>query len=110
MKCRYEAMVTGVYDGDTITVDIDLGMHIVLRKVKLRLARINTPEVRGEERELGLVSREWLRDAVLNKQVTIDTFKDKTGKYGRYIVEVYRLRVNINDALVERGLAEYREY
>ena len=46
---EYRATVISVYDGDTITVDIDLGFGIVLRKQKLRLYGLNTPEVRGAE-------------------------------------------------------------
>ncbi len=45
--------VVNVYDGDTITVDIDLGFNMVMCNQKLRLYGINTPEVRGEEREEG---------------------------------------------------------
>jgi len=37
----YEALVTGVYDGDTITVDMDLGFGVAFRKQKIRLANIN---------------------------------------------------------------------
>jgi len=47
----YRARVTKVYDGDTITVDIDLGFHVGLKSEKIRLYRIDTPEVRGPERE-----------------------------------------------------------
>ena len=52
---EYCAKVVSVYDGDTITVDIDLGFGIVLKKQKLRLLGINTPEVRGAEKILGIL-------------------------------------------------------
>ena len=110
MKFEYKAFVTRVYDGDTITVNIDLGMSVELKGVKLRLARINTPEVRGDERSQGIDSRDWLRAIVLNKFVTVKTIKDGMGKYGRYIAEVIINGINVNDELVKRGLAEYREY
>ena len=42
---RYKATVTDVYDADTITVDVDLGFHAVLRKIKVRLHGINAPEM-----------------------------------------------------------------
>ena len=48
---EYRAFVRKVYDGDTITVDIDLGFEVMLKNQKLRLYGINTPEVRGESRE-----------------------------------------------------------
>jgi micrococcal nuclease len=120
----YRAYVTSVYDGDTITVDIELGFGIVARKQKIRLLHINTPEVRGEEREAGLVSRDALREKILHKNIIITTFKDKKGKYGRYLGEIYleevgetinegvetSVLININEWLVEKGYAEYVEY
>ena len=112
----YRATITGVYDGDTVTADIDLGFHIWIRGEKLRLSRIDAPEVRGEERPQGLISRDWLREKIDGKKVIIKTLKSKTsdydqkGKYGRYLAEIYLDGENINDALVENGLAKYREY
>lgn len=111
---HYRALVTAAYDGDTITVDIDLGLRTTIKGEKLRLNRINTPEVRGEEREAGLVSRDWLRERIVGKEVLIETFKDKKGKYGRYIAEIWLPEndgyININDELVAKKLAEYRDY
>ena len=106
----YHALVTEVYDGDTVTVDIDLGLNVWVRKEKLRLHRINAPEVRGEERERGLASRDWLRAQILGSTVVIETLQDKKGKYGRYLAEVWLGELNINDALVSEGLAEYKAY
>ena len=106
----YEANVTEVYDGDTITVDIDLGLGTWVHSEKLRLHRINAPEVRGESRPQGIASRDWLREQVLGKEVIVQTIKDKKGKYGRYLAEVWLEGQNINDLLVENGFAEFKEY
>ena len=35
--------IHSVYDGDTVTVDIDLGLNVVIRKEKVRLYGIDTP-------------------------------------------------------------------
>ena len=43
----YKAMCVGVYDGDTVTLDIDLGFNHSMNNQKIRLFGINTPEVRG---------------------------------------------------------------
>ena len=67
---EYRATVTDVYDGDTITVDIDLGLRTFKKGLKIRLLRVNTPEIRGKEREEeGLKVRNWLRDRILNKEI-----------------------------------------
>jgi micrococcal nuclease len=111
---HYKAFISAAYDGDTVTADIDLGLKTIVKGEKLRLNRINAPEVRGAERPAGLVSRDWLRGRIVGKNVLIETFKDKKGKYGRYIAEIWLPEnggtTNINDELVEKGLAEYREY
>jgi len=106
----YAADVTAVYDGDTVTVNIDLGMGVWKNKERLRLSRIDAPEVRGESREQGLVSRDWLRDRILDKRVIVKTIHDKKGKYGRYVAEIWHDDENLSDLLVAKGLAEYKTY
>ncbi len=106
----YRAKITSVYDGDTVTADIDLGLHAWMHGEKLRLHRINAPELRGDERPEGLVSRDWLREKLTDQEVMIQTTKDKKGKYGRYLAEIFLDGVNINDQLVAEGMAEYKEY
>lgn len=81
-----------------------------MRGEKLRLHRINAPEVRGAEREQGLISRDWLRDRILGREIVIETIRDRKGKYGRYLAELWLGDVNINDTLVSEGLAEYKTY
>ena len=105
MDYTYKAHVTSVYDGDTITVDIDLGMNIWKMDVKMRLARIDTPEMRGVEKAAGKVVRDYVRGMILDKDVVIKTEKDKTGKYGRYLAEVFIDDMNVNDHLLEEGMA-----
>jgi len=105
---EYKAVVTKVYDGDTITVDIELGFGIYFNKQTLRLAYIDTPEVRGEERPEGLISRDRVRELVLGKEIIIKTYKDKKGKYGRWIAEVFYdgNEISLNEQLINEGLAE----
>ena len=111
LRYYYDAIVTGVYDGDSITVDIDLGLGVWLKGQKLRLIGIDTPEMRGAEKEAGKVARDFVRSRLLGdgvNNVIIKTFKDKAGKFGRWLAVVYygeSLR-NLNDELIERGLAE----
>jgi len=99
-----------VYDGDTITCWIDLGFNIG-RKEKFRLLGIDTPELRGEEREEGLVSRDFLRELIKQgisnkKDIMIKTKKDRTGKYGRYLATLYIGEVNVNELLLKEGYAK----
>lgn len=112
---HYHAVIRKVYDGDTCTADIDLGLGVWKHGEKLRLYRIDTPELRGDERRDGLVSRDRLRELILGKEVLLQTVKDKKGKYGRYLAEIWLAIddgawANVNDQLVREGLAEYRSY
>lgn len=106
----YKAWVARVYDGDTVTIDVMLGFGVEYKNQTVRLSRINAPEVRGISRGVGLLSRDYLRDLILGKQVVIQTEKDKKGKYGRYLAEIILADENINDAMVTSGHAEYAEY
>ncbi len=111
---HYKAIVTDVYDGDTITVDIDLGLHAWIKGEKIRLNRINSPEIRGVERPKGILSRDFLRGLILNKEIILETIKDKKEKYGRWLGEIWlkmdETYVNINDQLVTDKFAEYHKY
>ncbi|MFH1527939.1 MAG: thermonuclease family protein [Bacteroidota bacterium] len=112
---HYKANVISVYDGDTITVNIDLGMNVWANKEKIRFARIDAPEIRGKSREKGLKSRDYLRELLLNKKVILQTIKDRKEKYGRYLAEVWleisdNNFVNVNDLLVEKNFAIFRKY
>lgn len=110
---RYKAFITEVYDGDTCTADIDLGFGIWMKKQKLRLLGINTPELRGEEREIGLEARDYVRSLILNKEVIVESEKDKSGKYGRWLATIWLYNdeedgelVNLNEHLLEEGIAK----
>ena len=41
----YRAKITKVHDGDTLTVDIDLGFGVMLTSQQVRLKGINAPEL-----------------------------------------------------------------
>ncbi|MFQ5604368.1 MAG: thermonuclease family protein [bacterium] len=111
----YQSRVINVYDGDTVRADIDLGLSVWVNNEKLRLARINAPELRGEEREAGLAARDFLRSQVLDKEIIVETLKDRKGKYGRYLAELWVKGedgeyLNVNDLMVQKGHAKYQAY
>lgn len=101
----YDVDVISVYDGDTLNVDIDLGFSIWIKDKSLRLLGIDAPEVKGATREQGLVVRDWLRSKVKQgKNIIIQTFKDESDKYGRYLAVLYIDGVNINQLMLDEGL------
>jgi endonuclease YncB( thermonuclease family) len=85
---QYRALVTDVHDGDTFTLNIDLGLCVVLVDQKLRLAHANAPELATAE---GKAARAWVLGVMpVGTAVTVDTVKaagDKE-KFGRWLAQV----------------------
>ena len=55
---EYRCRIDRVVDGDTVDVDIDLGFGVWLRKERVRMYGIDTPESRTrdlEEKKLSLI-------------------------------------------------------
>ena len=111
---EYNATVTSVYDGDTITVDWDLGHAVWVKGAKLRLAGVNTPELRTKdllEKEAARAARDYVRECVLGKTIRLKSLKK--GKYGRYLSIIWvldedgePLEESVNDALIRLGHAK----
>jgi micrococcal nuclease len=103
--------VTGVVDGDTIDVDIDLGFNVSYSQ-RVRLAGIDTPESRTAdkfEKTLGLEAKEYLKSKLKDaKLVVIKTEKpDSSEKYGRILGWLYvdGDTISVNDHMIEDGYA-----
>lgn len=85
---QYRARIHDVHDGDTYTLDIDLGLNVILTGQKLRLAHANAPELATVE---GKEARSWvLHTMPVDSIVTIDTVKaeGEREKYGRWLAQV----------------------
>lgn len=103
----YKAVYLENYDGDTIRFNIDLGFGIWQMNQAVRLYGVNTPELRSPTLEEGRKAKRFV-SVKLNEadQIIIKTHKDRKGKYGRWLAEVFVDGVSLNEMLVRRGLAE----
>jgi len=92
----YKARCTRVVDGDTLELDVDLGFNVALT-IRGRLLGVDAPELfSGTDRENGKLAKLFLENLVLNKDLLVNTYKDKT-TFGRWLVEVkYVSGENIN--------------
>ena len=92
---EYKVKITRVVDGDTVDVDIDLGFDIILKKQRVRLAGIDTPESRTsdlDEKKYGLKAKQFLIEHLAynnpnNKVILRTTSYDAKGKFGRILGE-----------------------
>ena len=109
---EYKAIVKKVYDGDTITVDIDAGFDIWVRNVSIRLNHIDSPELKSKnelEAKAGKKVQEILSKILLDKSIIIKTSKDKNDKFGRLLGEISHLGFDINAHLINQGLVKRYE-
>jgi len=88
---QYKVTVTHIVDGDTVDVDIDLGFSVVLKKQRVRLYEIDTPESRTRdkvEKRFGLAAKEYLKYK-LDKATNIYLTSHDKGKFGRILGELH---------------------
>jgi micrococcal nuclease len=105
---EYRIEIVRVIDGDTVDVNVDLGFGVWLKKERVRLFGIDTPESRTRdkaEKVYGLKAKEYLKAALKKGQPVLRTHKDKTGKFGRILGELLYIDnegtiFNINQLLI----------
>ena len=104
---RYKCKIVRVVDGDTVDVDIDLGFDVWLKKQRIRLYGVDTPESRTrdlEEKKYGLAAKHFVESYLpLGSSQTLRTRKDDSrGKFGRILGE-FELKddLTINQLLID---------
>ena len=101
---EYKVEVLRVVDGDTVDVDIDLGFSTWLKKQRIRLYGIDTPESRTSddvEKIYGNAAKNYLIKWTGAGELTIKTHKDAKGKFGRILGEIWTFDTNINKKMIE---------
>ena len=102
----YKAKCIRVIDGDTIVAEVDLGFN-TFRKVKVRLEGIDAPEIRTrdlEEKKKGFAAKEYLED-IFSTSKDFTLVSKKVDKYGRCLGTILIEDININEEMIESGLA-----
>ena len=108
---EYKFELDRVIDGDTIDVDIALGFDVMLKKQRIRLYGLNTPESRTrdlEEKQYGLAAKARLKELLENGEtLSLRTAIDKKarGKYGRILGTIFADGVDLNQTLLDEGHA-----
>ena len=100
----YSALPTTIikscYDGDTCTA---------IDGEKIRLACIDTPELKGKRADPvpAKKARDFLNNLVINEEVSIRRItKDR---YGRTVAELFKNNINIQKLIVDQGYGKIFE-
>ena len=99
---EYPCKIIRVIDGDTVDVDIDLGFDVWLKKQRIRLYGVDTPESRTsdkEEKKYGLKAKAFVvQHLPQGSSQVLRTRLDKKGKFGRILGEfVIRVPSHLGD-------------
>lgn len=111
---EYKCKILRVVDGDTVDVDIDLGFGVWLRKERVRMMGIDTPESRTrdkEEKKFGLAAKDFVKSKmpvgsmqVLKTEID-KSGDDKKGKFGRILGDFLIEEDRLTDIMVSEGHA-----
>ena len=100
--------VVKIYDGDTITIVSYIPKYNTLYKFRIRLARIDCPELQTTnkiEKKISVLARDEVYNEVgINAIIMLKNIK--IDKYGRLLADIYnKNNVCINDHLLTKRLA-----
>jgi len=106
---EYKVYIQRVVDGDTVDVNIDLGFGVILKKERVRIMGIDTPESRTRdkvEKKFGLASKARLKEILGKEAVLVCKEYDAKGKFGRVLGDFTTNDGRmVTDVLVEEGHA-----
>ena len=90
------------YDGDTCTT---------IKGEKIRLACIDTPELKGKKANPipAKLAKDFLNDLIAKKEVSVRRItKDR---YGRTVAELFKDEINVQELIVKKGFGKiYQKY
>lgn len=105
----FQANNVRVIDGDTIKADIDLGFNIWMHDQTIRLAGIDTPELKSKDplcAAAALLAKKRVVELVNDKPIRITSQHKKRDKFGRVLATIVSHDdVDVNQTLLSERLA-----
>ncbi len=95
-------IIKSCYDGDTCTT---------IYGEKIRLACIDTPEIKGKKADPipAKEARDFLNNLISNKKVSIRRITND--RYGRTVGELFKYDFNIQELIIQKGYGKiYKRY
>ena len=105
-KVNVWAKIVHVYDGDTVHAIFSLPNSSIIHKYKLRLAHIDTPELKSKntnEIKKAKEAKKVVEDMILDKIVYLEL--EGEDKYGRILANIYINNLNLNQYLIKKKYA-----
>jgi micrococcal nuclease len=100
----YKAKVTHLVDGDTFDAIVDLGMNVHI-KARIRVLGINTPEIRGENKEEGFRSKFFVANMLERTDNEVILQSHSQDSFHRWLCDVYIGDDNLAEKLLSEELA-----
>ena len=107
------AFIYRVYDGDTVWFHADLGYGQYAVRQCGRLLGVNTPELKGSDKDLGILSRNFLADKIVTYCPYVeglgyecDIRSEKTDSFGRWLIDLWFSEANASDLIILAGMGE----
>ena len=93
-------IIINCYDGDTCTT---------IEGEKIRLACIDTPELKGKKANpiKAKEARDFLNNLVSNQEVSIQRIT--TDRFGRTVAELFKNDINIQNLMIKKGYGQIYE-
>ena len=96
--------LVSVYDADTITVNLPCDVELFCNNTKVRLAGIDTPEIRTKnicEKTKAIKARDYVRK-LLEESLDIDLIDCTKGKYFRILCSISINKGDLTNLLLEK--------
>jgi len=108
----YKCKIIKVIDGDSVVVDIDLGFYVTLANQHIRLAGIDTPEIRSSDpimKQMGFIAKSRLMEKLpegSHRVIQTTKFDNNEDKYGRILgIIILQDGTNLNQWMIENNYA-----
>lgn len=101
----FSATVLSVYDGDTITVNLNGVPEVFGSKLGVRVYGVDTPEIKGPHKREAVKARDYVR-SVCKVGSTVSLSNIRRDKYFRLDADIECGGVNVAKELLKRGLGK----
>lgn len=101
----FTATVVSVYDGDTITVNLDALPAVFSDNLGIRVYGVDTPEMKGSDKAKAILARDFVRSQCkIGDKVKLSNIR--RDKYFRLDADIECSGKNIGEELLKKGMGK----